>query len=90
MDVGVYTLTFASIAFGDDISSIDTSVIMTDTGVDAQSSITISYPDGKMSVLNSSLRAFPTDRESFTGQRAFWLWKTSIFESITVYNENGK
>ena len=62
LDVGVYTLTFASIAFGDDISSIDTSVIMTDTGVDAQSSITISYPDGKMSVLNSSLRAL-SDRQ---------------------------
>ena len=57
LDVGVYTMTFASIAFGDDISSIDTSVIMTDTGVDAQSSVTLSYPDGKMSVLNSSLRA---------------------------------
>ena len=49
LDVGVYTMTFASIAFGDDISSIDTSVIMTDTGVDAQSSVTLSYPDGKMS-----------------------------------------
>ena len=88
LDVGVYTLTFASIAFGDDISSIDTSVIMTDTGVDAQSSITISYPDGKMSVLNSSLRALSDRQGIIYGTKGFLVVENiNNFESITVYNE---
>ena len=88
LDVGVYTLTFASIAFGDDISSIDTSVIMTDTGVDAQSSITIGYPDGKMSVLNSSLRALSDRQGIIYGTKGFLVVENiNNFESITVYNE---
>lgn len=89
LDVGVYTMTFASIAFGDDISSIDTSVIMTDTGVDAQSSVTLSYPDGKMSVLNSSLRALSDRQGIIYGTKGFLVVENiNNFESITVYNEN--
>lgn len=88
LDVGVYTLTFASIAFGDDISSIDTSVVMTDTGVDAQSSITLCYPDGRMSVLNNSLRALSDRQGIIYGTKGFLVVENiNNFESITVYNE---
>ena len=56
LDVGVYTLNFASIVFGDEITDIQSSVIKTDSGVDAQNSITLCYPGGKMAILNSSLQ----------------------------------
>lgn len=36
LDVGVYTLNFASIVFGDEITDIKSSVIKTDSGVDAR------------------------------------------------------
>lgn len=89
LDVGVYTLTFASIAFGDDIASIDSTVIMTDTGVDAQSSTTFVYPDGKMAVLNNSLRVLSDRQGIIYGTKGFVVVENiNNFESITVYNEN--
>lgn len=36
LDVGVYTLNFASMIFGNNIKDISSTVIKTDTGVDAQ------------------------------------------------------
>ena len=54
LDVGVYTLNFASMAFGDDIAQITGTAVLNENGVDLQNSITLVYKDGKMAVLNSS------------------------------------
>ena len=51
LDVGVYTLNFASMVFGDDIATVNSTVQMMETGVDMQDSITLTYKDGKMAVL---------------------------------------
>lgn len=88
LDVGVYTLTFASVAFGDEIASVDSTVILTDTGVDAQSSTTFVYKDGKMAVLNSSLRVISDRQGIIYGTKGFVVVENiNNFESITVYNE---
>ena len=55
LDVGVYGLTFALMHFGKDIDTIESSVQMTDTGVDGQESITIKYKDGRMAVLTHGI-----------------------------------
>ena len=57
LDIGVYTLNFAAMVFGTDIDSMDTSCQKTDTGMDAQHSITLWYRDGKMAQLYSSIYA---------------------------------
>ena len=62
LDVGVYTLNSASLIFGDEVTDIKSSVVKTDTGVDAQNSITLTYPGGKMAILNSSIRVI-SDRQ---------------------------
>lgn len=62
LDIGVYTLNFAAMVFGTDISSINTSCTKTDTGVDAQESVTLWYRDGRMAQLYSSIYA-KTDRQ---------------------------
>ncbi len=87
LDVGVYTLHFASLVFGDDISEVNSSVIKTDTGVDAQNSITLCYPDGKMALLNSSLRVL-SDRQGIVyGTKGFLVVENiNNFESIRVYD----
>lgn len=89
LDVGVYTLNFASLVFGDDISDIQSSVIKTDTGVDAQNSITLCYPGGKMAILNSSLRVL-SDRQGIVyGTKGFLVVENvNNFESIRVYDTN--
>ena len=40
--------------FGDEVDTITGTAVMTETGVDAQNSITITYKDGKMAALCSS------------------------------------
>lgn len=57
LDIGVYTLNFASMVFGNDISRIDTSCQKTATGMDAQHTVTLWYGDGRMATLYSSIYA---------------------------------
>lgn len=57
LDIGVYTLNFAAMAFGDDIAETYSACQKTATGVDAQESITLFYKDGKMATLQSSIYA---------------------------------
>ncbi len=88
LDVGVYTLTFASLVFGDEIESISSTVIKTDSGVDSQNSITLCYPGGKMAVLNSSIHVLSDRKGIIYGTRGFIIVENiNNFESITVYNE---
>ena len=87
LDVGVYTLSFASLVFGDEVSEINSSVIKTDTGVDAQNSMTLCYPDGKMAVLNSSLRVLSDRQGIIYGTKGFLVVENiNNFESIRVYD----
>lgn len=69
LDVGVYVMNFASLVFGDEIEKITSTAVMTDTGVDAQNSITLTYPGGEMAVLNSSFGCFRIEKVLFMVQR---------------------
>lgn len=51
LDLGVYALNFALMNFGDDILSISSDCVKSDTGVDLQESITLKYNDGRMALL---------------------------------------
>lgn len=87
LDVGVYTLNFASLVFGDEITDIASSVIKTETGVDAQNSITLLYPGGKMAVLNSSIQVLSDRQGIIYGTKGFLVVENiNNFESICVYN----
>ena len=57
LDIGVYGINFALMHFGKDIRKVESSVRMTDTGVDAMETITIHYEDGRMAVLTHSIYA---------------------------------
>ena len=55
LDVGVYGINFALMHFGEEIERIESSVQMTETGVDAMETLTIFYRDGRMAVLTHSI-----------------------------------
>lgn len=55
LDLGVYPLNFAIMAFGKDIKCISSACLKTDTGVDAQNSITLIYRDGRMAVMQTNI-----------------------------------
>ncbi|KAA6351666.1 1 5-anhydro-D-fructose reductase [termite gut metagenome] len=62
LDLGVYVINFASMVFGTDIKNILSLCTKTDTGMDAEESITFLFNDGKIAVLHSSMYA-KTDRQ---------------------------
>ena len=55
LDMGIYPLTLASIAFGDDIAHVVSRCVKSDRGVDAQDSILLEYADGKLATLTTSM-----------------------------------
>ncbi|MCR5099606.1 MAG: Gfo/Idh/MocA family oxidoreductase [Lachnospiraceae bacterium] len=71
LDVGVYGINFAFMHFGNDYRSIDSSVIMTDTGVDGSESITIHYNDGRMAVLTHGVYARSDRKGIIYGEKGY-------------------
>ena len=55
LDIGIYPITFAAMVFGSDIERTVAVCSKTDTGVDAQETITQFLSDNRMAVLHSSM-----------------------------------
>jgi predicted dehydrogenase len=91
LDVGVYPINFALMAFGNDIERINSAAVITDKGVDAQNSITLLYKDGRMAVLNSTMLSL-TDRQGIiSGNKGFIVAENiNNCERIRVYDLNRK
>ena len=89
LDLGVYPINFASMVFGDEIEDISGVCMYTDTGVDAQESITMRYKDGKIAILASSMKAATHRIGQITGTKGY-INCTNInnVEKIEVFDEN--
>lgn len=55
LDMGIYPLTLAAIAFGGDVAHVTSRCVKTARGVDAQDSIALEYADGKLATLTTSM-----------------------------------
>ena len=62
LDLGVYALNFAVMAFGEDIADIKSNCTKNEYGVDMHNSIILTYADGKSAVLHSNCYC-PLDRK---------------------------
>ena len=91
LDLGVYTLNFAAMMFGKDIEKVDSSCTFTDTGVDASESITLTYKDGRMAVLNATMNGVGDRRGVIYGSKGhIAIENINNFASVTVYDVNYK
>ncbi|MDE7248334.1 MAG: Gfo/Idh/MocA family oxidoreductase [Lachnospiraceae bacterium] len=91
LDVGVYTLNFALMIFGNNIDKIHSCCTYTDTGVDQQNTITIQYMDGKCALLNSSMVSLSDRKGIIYGTKGFAIVENiNNFESIAVYDTSYK
>lgn len=72
LDLGVYVLNFAAMAFGPDVVRTLSACIKTDSGVDAQDSITLFYPGERMAQLSCSMYA-RTDRQGIVSGEEGYL-----------------
>lgn len=89
LDVGIYPLNFAAMAFGTDVKSISGTAVLTELGVDAQNSMTLVYEDGKMAVLNSSAMGLSDRRGVIYGDKGYVeVDNINNCEGIRVYDVN--
>lgn len=87
LDIGVYGLNFALMHFGDDIARIDSSVQLTEAGVDSMESITIFYKDGRMAVLTHSIYCRSDRKGIIHGDRGYLVVENiNNPQSIAVYD----
>lgn len=89
LDLGVYPLNFASMVFGDDVEQITGTAVKNDAGVDMQNSMTLTYKDGKMAVLNSSAMGLSDRRGVIYGDQGYIeVLNINNCEEIRVYDLN--
>lgn len=87
LDVGVYPINFALMAFGHHIKNVTSTAVLTDKGVDAQNSITICFEDGKMAVLTSSMMGLSDRQGIIYGTKGFVVVENiNNCEGIKVFN----
>ena len=90
LDVGIYGLNFAVMHLGTEIARIDTSMRMTDTGVDGMESITLQYEDGKMAVLTHGIWARGDRKGIFYGDKGYMIVENINDPSaIEIYDAAG-
>ncbi len=89
LDLGIYTINFASIFFGTEVEKVISAAIKTEKGVDAQNSITLVYKNGRMAILNSSFYSAMKNNAVIYGTSGrmeidkFWY-----AQEIRVYSNN--
>lgn len=87
LDLGVYGLNFALMHFGDDIDRIESSVRLTDTGVDAMETITLFYKDGRMAVLTHSIYCRSDRKGIIHGDKGYLIVENiNNPQSVSVYD----
>lgn len=87
LDVGVYTINFASMMFGTDVVKVESACTLAPSGVDASNSITLTFRDGKMAVLNSTMLGVSDRRGIIYGTSGYMeIENISNFESVTVFD----
>lgn len=89
LDLGVYPINFASMIFGDQVEKVVSTAQLTERGVDAQNSITLCYPQGRMAVLHSTMLSL-SDRQGVVNGTDGYLIADNInnCERIRVYNQD--
>ena len=83
----MYGLNFALMHFGTDIERMESSVRMTDTGVDAMESITLFFRDGRMAVLTHDIYSRSDRKGIFYGEKGYIVVENiNNPRSIAVYD----
>lgn len=91
LDVGVYGLNFALMFSGTDVERMESSVQMTETGVDGMETITLFYADGRMAVITAGLYARSDRQGVFYGDKGYMIVENiNNPQSVSVYDLSDK
>lgn len=90
LDLTVYPLNFASMVLGDDIARIDAHMVPTATGVDGQDSVTLTYTDGRMATMFTTMHTMTDRRGLICGTDGFIMVENiNNPQRIFVYDADG-
>ncbi|MBM6867601.1 Gfo/Idh/MocA family protein [Collinsella tanakaei] len=90
LDLTVYPLNFASMVLGDDIARIDAHMVPTATGVDGQDSVTLTYADGRMATMFTTMHTMTDRRGLICGTEGFIMVENiNNPQRIFVYDADG-
>lgn len=88
MDLGVYAIHFARMYFGSDIERVDSSCLLSDTGIDLFNSIEFYYRDGRVANLQSSALSRCNREGLITGDDGYIVVENiNCPECAKVYND---
>lgn len=89
LDVGVYMVNFAMMVFGNKISKVTSSAVLSEKGVDYTDSITMIFEGGEMAVMHSSMLGALNRRASIFGDKGYIeITNVNNIEEIKVFDEN--
>lgn len=88
LDLGVYTLNFATTVLGDDVKTVDSTVVMHETGVDRQEAVNLTYANGTIASLYNTAQTI-TDRKGVIYGTKGYIVVDNInnYEAFHIYNQ---
>lgn len=91
LDLGVYTLTFASMFLGDDVVSTESRCIKYASGVDATDHIILTYRDGRQAFLRTSMVSGPRNEGKINGTAGYIaVSNLNNLETIQIFDAGGQ
>lgn len=89
LDLGVYTLNFAAMMFGNRIKKTTATCTYTETGVDASDVIVLEYEDGKVANLSCTMMGASDRKGIIYGSEGYMVIENiNNFESLRVFNKD--
>lgn len=87
LDVGIYPLSFVSMVLGNDIQKTVSMCTKTKSGVDAQNSIILKYPDGKLASVHSSMEGATEQYGIVYGTKGYLIAENiNNIDKIKIYS----
>lgn len=91
LDLGVYTLTFASLFLGEEVVSVRSRCLKYETGVDATDHIEFTYRDGRQAFLRTSMVSASRSEGKIIGTRGYIeVSGLNKLDKIRIYDAYGK
>lgn len=91
LDVGIYPLTFIRMITSSKITSIDTSCVKLETGVDAQNTVTFVFEDGCMATMHSSILGGTEQAGIVYGDKGYLIaWNINNVSHIQIFDNDRK
>ena len=91
LDLGVYPITSALMLFHEEIADVTSTAVMSPEGVDWVNSITLTFADGKIAVLNSNMTACTDARAIISGDSGYMEIRNILNpEEIMIFGRDKK